>query len=79
MNENDAAQIIVSLITLFIFLILYLLPFVIANARHHHNQATIFLTNLFFGWTLLGWLICFIWAFSNPPSVIIREIHHKEN
>ena len=40
----------------------YFLPTVWALNRGHKNQSAIFLTNLFFGWTLLGWVIALLWA-----------------
>jgi len=30
--------------------------------RSHHNAATIFLLNLFLGWTFLGWVIALVWS-----------------
>jgi hypothetical protein len=37
---------------------IYLLPSVIAFARgRHQNGASVFVVNLFLGWTLLGWVI----------------------
>ena len=41
---------------------LYFLPAIIAKRRGHHNSVAIFLTNLFFGWTFIGWVAALIWA-----------------
>ena len=41
---------------------MYFLPGYIALHRLHHNVRPIFLTNLFLGWTVVGWLGCLIWA-----------------
>lgn len=49
-------------------LALYFLPTSIACARSHQNAGLIFLLNLFFGFTMLGWIIAFIWAFSAQPK-----------
>jgi hypothetical protein len=43
-------------------MLLYLLPSLIAGARHHKNGAPIFALNLFMGWTVIGWVAAFIWA-----------------
>ena len=51
-----------GLVLMAILGLILFLPTVIANVRHHHNSAAIFLVNLFFGWTVVGWLIAFIWA-----------------
>jgi hypothetical protein len=47
----------------------YFFPAIVAGLRHHHNGGAIFLANLFFGWTLFGWLLSLIWAATNPAKV----------
>ena len=43
-----------------------------AVSRHHRNCATIFLVNLFFVWSVIGWLIALIWSVtSNVPTKAI--------
>lgn len=48
---------ILALLVLFHFL-----PTLIALLRGHHNGFAIFLTNLLLGWTVIGWIIAFIWS-----------------
>lgn len=45
-------------------LVMYFLPTLIAMLRGHDNTFAIFLTNLVFGWTVIGWFIAFIWSFT---------------
>ncbi|HYM71471.1 MAG TPA: superinfection immunity protein [Stellaceae bacterium] len=45
-----------------IFLLLYLLPTIIAAVRGHQSRMAIFAVNLLFGWTVFGWLFAFIWS-----------------
>jgi hypothetical protein len=45
-----------------------LLPGFIALARKHPNATAIFLLSLFFGWTVVGWVVALVWAFTNPPG-----------
>ncbi|WP_460640091.1 superinfection immunity protein [Larkinella harenae] len=40
----------------------YFLPALNAWQRKHRNQNAILLSNILFGWTILGWLICLIWS-----------------
>lgn len=62
---------------LFIFLIslvsllLYFAPAFVALSRETKHKWVIAVLNLLFGWSLLGWLICLIWAFNDeyPPLV----------
>ena len=42
--------------------LLYFIPSLIALLRGHHNTFAIFLTNLIFGWTVIGWFITLIWS-----------------
>ena len=59
MNENT-----VMVIELMLIVIIYMLPTFIAYARDipAKNRVTVF--NVILGWTLIGWLACFIWAVS---------------
>ncbi|MFL6429822.1 MAG: superinfection immunity protein [Acidobacteriaceae bacterium] len=52
-------------------LALYFLPALVAKSRHHPNTSAIFMVNLFFGWTFLGWVICFIWACTRPAAPVL--------
>lgn len=47
---------------------LYFLPSVVATSRRHRNAWPIALTNAFFGWTLIGWVIALIWAFTDETD-----------
>jgi len=41
---------------------LYLLPSIIAWARHAQNRWSISAVNCFLGWTVVGWIVAIIWA-----------------
>lgn len=47
---------------LLVGMLMYFVPALIALVRGHHNAFAIFLTNLIFGWTVIGWLITLIWS-----------------
>lgn len=42
--------------------ILYFVPAVNAYSKRHRSRAMIAVVNLFFGWTILGWLVCLAWS-----------------
>jgi len=46
-------------------LVLYFLPGIIASCRGHKNVAPIVILNFAFGWTFVGWICVFAWAFSS--------------
>jgi hypothetical protein len=48
-----------------------MLPSVVARLRNHKNTNSICIINLFFGWTILGWVICLAWSASS-------NVHEKQ-
>ena len=55
------------IIWIFIYFALYVyfFPSVIAKSRNKKNYWAIWVLNLFFGWTLIGWVASLIWALNN--------------
>ena len=53
----------------FSFALLFL-PTLVAKSRRHPNLFPIFLVNLLFGWTFLGWLIALVWAYTRPAAPV---------
>jgi ATP-dependent Zn protease len=58
--------IIILLLSIFVFFI----PSIIAFNRQHRNRWVIFVINIVFGFTLLGWLVALIWALNKIDSPI---------
>ena len=52
-------------------LALLFLPTLIAKSRNHPNTLPIFLVNLFFGWTFIGWVISLVWACTRPAQPVL--------
>lgn len=52
---------------------LYLLPTLIALYKRRVNTLPIFLVNLVFGWTFIGWFAALIWALTVGPQVHVVE------
>lgn len=44
--------------------VLYFLPTIIAALRGHLSVVAIFILNVVFGWTFIGWIIALIWSFT---------------
>lgn len=44
---------------------IYFLPTTIADNKRHKNTTAIFVVNLFFGYTIIGWVIALIWALTD--------------
>lgn len=49
---------------LVILLVAYFLPTGVALIRHKQNVLSIFLLNLFLGWSFVGWVVAIVWAAS---------------
>lgn len=47
---------------LLIILFIYFLPIIVGWKKR--NAGTIFVINLFLGWTFIGWVVAFAWAVS---------------
>lgn len=52
--------------------LIYFAPTIVALARHKRNTLSIFLLNLFLGWTLIGWIIALVWASTVEVPVAAR-------
>lgn len=48
------------------FILVYFIPFNIANSKNHPQKVAIFVLNFFAGWTFIGWLVALVWAVANP-------------
>jgi hypothetical protein len=55
-----------SIALVLIIILVYFVPSFFAIGKR--NIASIFILNLFLGWTLVGWVIALIWAFMKDPE-----------
>jgi hypothetical protein len=53
-------------------ILLYFLPALIG--RHKTDAMGIFIVNLLFGWTVIGWIIALIWACAAERYVPVRFV-----
>jgi hypothetical protein len=52
-----------------IILPLHFLPTILAIVGHKRNTIWIFCVNLFFGWTVIGWIVALVWALSSDREL----------
>lgn len=52
--------------------ILYFLPSILAFARSKRDAVSIFVLNLFLGWTAIGWVIALVWALKQDVPIMTR-------
>ena len=74
-NSRPELSLVISSVLLISSLWFYFFPIIEAAIRKHPDRLSIFLVNLFLGWTLLGWVFAFAWACKNqrPVSVYIEK------
>jgi len=65
----DIFGVIAGLIAFIVILFLYFLPYIVANRRKHKNAGAIGILNFFLGWTLIGWVIALVWAYTANTKV----------
>ena len=57
----------------------YFLPSLVAVARGHQSGLEIVTCNLLLGWTVLGWIVAFIWSLTAAhweATVVVKERFH---
>lgn len=69
----DEKGVLGALLLVFICVFVYFIPSIHAKNRRHPNLKSIFLLNIFLGWTLIGWVVALVWsAAAIPPIEPIR-------
>ena len=63
-SADEKLFIALVLIVVVVGLLVYFVPTMIAKMRGHPDTSKIFLTNLFFGWTIVGLIGSVVWACS---------------
>lgn len=51
-----------------LFFLGYFIPSFMALTRQRDQRMKVFLLNLLAGWTIVGWMLAFIWAAVLPPA-----------
>jgi hypothetical protein len=75
--DNFAFQVFLGILAIWVALCFYFFPSGIAYARRHKYTKTIFLLNLLFGWTGLGWIILLVWSFKGKKRHYNKKRENK--
>jgi hypothetical protein len=65
-------MLILEIAALMALAVLHFAPTFIAVWRKHPRRIAIFVINLLFGWTIVGWIVALVWSLS-PPREPARE------
>ncbi len=60
--------VVITMTWLFISLILYFTPIIVAYIRKHNNILAISLLNVVLGWTFAGWLAALLWSLNSDTK-----------
>ena len=52
------------MLVVFVSLLIYFVPVVIAGARGHRSYGSIAVVTTLFGWTIVGWVVALAWSLS---------------
>lgn len=64
-------EMIIGFVALFLFLYIYFLPIITAIKRNSPHKTAVVIVNIFFGVTLIGWLVALLLASKQPQQVVI--------
>lgn len=56
----------------------YLLPGAIATTRGCYRKVSIWLVNIFLGWSVIGWFWALIWSFINEKEPLAVQIAKEQ-
>lgn len=62
---SDSGSAFGAIMLVIVFFAVYFLPSIIATNRDHKNSTSITVLNLLLGWTMIGWVIAIVWAYSD--------------
>ncbi len=65
-------MVILEILGLLALAALHFAPTFIAVSREHPRRIAIFVINLLFGWTVIGWVVALVWALSPPREPAAR-------
>ena len=60
-----------------LILTIHFAPSIVAYKRKNPNFRTILLINVFFGWNLIGWVVCLVMSLEKDERVNCEYCHEK--
>jgi len=67
-TEFTAVGILLAAVVIICGSFLYLSPSIVAHLKEHERTAFIFFVNLVAGWTVIGWIVLWIWMLRTVPK-----------
>ena len=70
---DDTTMILAIAVGVIVGILIYFLPTIVGFKKHKLNKISIFLLNLFLGWSLVGWVIALVWATKHEQNIKIEN------
>ena len=67
-TSREASSLIFTLALVIFIILMYFLPTLIARQCKKENINAIFVLNLFLGWTVVGWVVALVWAYTKSDA-----------
>ncbi|HEY6252272.1 MAG TPA: superinfection immunity protein [Candidatus Angelobacter sp.] len=71
LSNLTPVEIIFAIAALFLILYIYFLPTITAIKRNSPHKTAVVIVNIFFGVTLIGWLVALLLATKQPQQVVV--------
>lgn len=65
------AGFLLILVLIVVVFVVYFTPSFVAYRRKHTNFTAILVLNICLGWTLVGWVVALVWAYTAPAQVAV--------
>jgi hypothetical protein len=59
-------EVVIVVVAIIVGLFVYFIPTIVAGGKKQSTQ--VFVVNLFFGWSLIGWVIALVWALQSDEN-----------
>ncbi len=69
-SGTNTASVVAVIIFVPSIIALYFAPAILANWRKHPQRMPIAVLNTLLGWTLLGWVVALVWAYTAQATKI---------
>lgn len=76
-DSSNAMDVIFGMVLVAGGLLLYFLPYMLST--HRDDRTSIFLVNLFFGWSIIGWVISLAWALKKQHLPVVQQIQQTNH
>ncbi|MBU2755186.1 superinfection immunity protein [Acidithiobacillus sp. CV18-2] len=60
--DTRSGSILVIFLGVVLLILVYLLPAILGYLLGHAHPVALLVTNVFLGWTIIGWIGCLVWS-----------------